>query len=310
MQSAVEPSPDFDVLCLELVQRWERGEIPHGEVLDKLKQLGADAAHQGNYANQGRAEHLGGYVQHYLGDYSMSILHYERARELYERVQNQRLLAIIELNQGENYRYRGEYHRARRFYQSAHESAARNGDTRIQMAAMLNEGLVLVQMRQFDAAHVALLQSYQLANQLQPGEQNREEFLTELHYGLAQVELAQDNPGAAWEQANEALHWAQEADNVMMVGLAHRILADSLSALPEPRPGDPEAFFRTALKAFRDIEAEAETARTLHHYARSLLVQKRRRPALQLYQEASALFDKLGMIADAALAAEEQLNLL
>jgi len=308
--AASEPSPDFDVLCLELVQRWERGDVPHSEVLEKLKQLGAEAAANGHYANQGRAEHLCGYVQHFLGNYSISILHYKKAHDLFERVQNQRRIAIIELNQGENYRFRGEYHRARRLYHSAHETAERFGDVRIQVAAMLNEGLVMVQMRQFDDAHRALLHSYQLAQRLKPGDQNREEFLTEVHYGLAQIELARENPGAAWEQANEALHWAQEADNVMMIGLAHRILADALSALPEPRPADPEAFFRTALQAFRDIEAEAETARTLHHYARSLLAQQRRRPALQLYQEASALFDKLGMTADAAIAAEEQLNLL
>lgn len=308
--AASEPSPDFDVVCIELVQAWERGDVPHSEVLSRLKKLGMQAATNGHYANQGRAEHLSGYVQHFLGNYSISILHYEKARELFERVQNQRRLAIIDLNQGENYRFRGEYHRARRLYHNAHEAAERHGDVRIQVAAMLNEGLILVQMRQFEAAHRALLQSYQLAQQLKPGDQNREEFLTELHYGLAQIELAQNNPGAAWEQANEALHWAQEADNVMMVGLAHRILADALSALPEPRPADPETFFRTAIKAFRDIEAEAEMARTLHHYARSLLAQERRRPALQLYQEASALFDKLGMTADAAAAAEEQLNLL
>lgn len=308
--AAPEPSPDFDALCIDLVKRWERGEIAHTDVLAKLKQLGLDAATEGQHANQGRAEHMSGYVQHFLGNYSISILHYEKARDLFQRVQNQRRVGIIELNQGENYRFRGDFRRARHLYHSAYETAKLHGDVRIQMAATLNEGLVLVQMKQFDAAHAALLQSYQLAKQMKPGDQNREEFLTELHYGLAQVELAQKNPVAAWEQANEALHWAQEADNILMIGLAHRILADSLSALPEPRPADPEAFFRTALKAFREIEAEAETARTLHHYARSLLAQSRRRPALQLYQEASTLFDKLGMTADAAIAAEEQLNLL
>jgi hypothetical protein len=96
----IEPTPEFDGRCLAIITGWRNGEIPTTEATQKLKNLAREAQTAAHAANQGRAEHLSGYIQHYLGNYTVSNMYYEKARRLFERIGNRRRVATMDLNMG------------------------------------------------------------------------------------------------------------------------------------------------------------------------------------------------------------------
>jgi tetratricopeptide (TPR) repeat protein len=310
----IEPTPQFNERCMRLVSGWRNGEIPTGEALEGLKALAAEADRNGHVANQGRAEHLAGYVQHYLGNMNISNMHYEKARGLFLRVGNRRRVATMDLNIGENYRYKGEFERARRLYRSSFNSAAELGDIRLQAIAMANEGLILVNQNEHYEARYALEQALHLIDQWDVDDDNLPGLLTEVYFGLAEVELALNHPAAAWEHASMSLQFALAGGNLHSTGLAYRILGDVLTTIGNQRPHNaaetPDEYYREALRAFHELGAQAEIGRTVFCHARSLAVRGRRRNAAQLFREAMVVFSRLGMTVDAARAAEAQLGVL
>jgi tetratricopeptide (TPR) repeat protein len=308
-----EPTAEFNERCMALITGWRQGDIPTEEVTQKLKTLASEAASNGHAANQGRAEHLSGYIQHYLGNYTISNKHYDAARRLFQRVGNRLRIATMDMNMGENYRYRGEFKRAQHLYRSAYAAANDLNDLRIMTISITNEGLTLISTGDFATARQALEEGLTLAEQWQEDEQ-KEALATEIHYGLAQVDLALNNGSSAWNHATHALTHANNSDNLHSVGLAYRILGDTMTALGQVQAGalfnNPDDYYRAALETFREIDAEAEIARTVFQYARSLAKRGRRRNAAQLLRDAMDIFTKLGMTDDAAHAADEQLRVL
>lgn len=309
----VEPTPEFDARCMNFVRGWQQGEIPSTEAIQNLKELSREAASSGHIANEARAEHLSGYIQHYLGNWNISIMHYDKARRLFDRVGNRLRVITMDINQGENYRYRGEFKRARRLYNQAYEAASRLDDVRSQTIAITNEGLTLVSMRDFQRAEIALLRGLELSNQWEV-DTNLQGLLTEVHFGLAQIALEKEDYELAWEQAYYSLDHARQGQHMHSVGLAFRILGDALTALGHPpsdsdfdKPGD---YYRAALDTFREIDAEAEIGRTIYAHANSCARRNRRRNAARLYREAMVAFTRLGMTNDAAMAAESQLEVM
>ena len=306
----VEPTPEFDSRCMGLIHGWRTGDIPTPNVTQELKELAREAATSGHAANQGRAEHLSGYIQHYLGNYKVSNMHYENARRLFQRVGNPRRLATMDLNMGENYRHKGEFKRARRLYHDAYEAAAKLDDLRLRTIAIINEGLMLVSLKEYHNAQKALEEGLVLSEQWEDTDQ-LQALCTEIHYGMAQIQIALGAFTEAWKSAYESLENASTSNNLVSVGLAYRILGDVLTTLGEPQEGatfeTPDEYFRAALDTFREIDAQAEIGRTQFHHAKSLAARGRRRPAAQLFREAMVIFTRLGMTNDAAHAAEAQL---
>jgi tetratricopeptide (TPR) repeat protein len=311
----IEPTPEFDARCLSLIAGWRQGDIPTEEVTQQLKALMQEAATAGHAANQGRAEHLAGYIQHYLGNYTVSNMHYENARRLFQRVGNRRRMATMDLNMGENYRYRGTFKRAQHLYRSAYAVADELHDNRIKTMSIANEGLTLISTGEFASARKALEEGLALsAEHWDSNDEQKETLRTEIFYGLALVELALNNPAAAWKNAHDALEHANRSENLHSVGLAYRVLGDALTALGEPQPDaaydNPDDYYRAAMDTFKEIDAEAEIARTVFQHALSLAKRGRRRNAAQLLRDAMDIFTKLGMTYDAAHAADEQLRVL
>jgi tetratricopeptide (TPR) repeat protein len=308
-----EPTPEFNERCMALITGWRQGEIATEAVTQQLKALAREAEKEGHAANQGRAEHLSGYIQHYLGNYTISNNHYEAARRLFQRVGNRQRIATMDMNMGENYRYRGEFKRAQLLYRNAFAAANELNDLRIMTISISNEGLTLISTGNFADARHALEQGLALSEQW--GEDQQKEALsTEIHYGLAQVDLALNNSASAWNHAYRALNHANNSANLHSVGLAYRILGDAMTALGQPQEGaifnNPDDYYRAALETFKEIDAEAEIARTVFQHARSLAKRGRRRNAAQLLRDAMVIFTKLGMTDDAAHAADEQLRVL
>lgn len=307
-----EPTPEFNERCVSLINEWQQGELTVTETAQKLKGLAQDAANSGHVANQGRAEHISGYLHHYLGNLSTSIMHYERARSLFERVGNRRRVATMDLNQGENYRYRGEFKRARRLYSSAYKTATDLGDVDIQAMAIVNEGLTLVSLKDYDKARDALNRGFELVN---PETFNAYEALcTEIHYGLAVAAMETDDVQEAWHQATLSAQHASASNNIPSMGLAYRILGDAFTALDD-QPANaefniPDEYYRKALALFDDVGAEAEIGKTTFSHASSLAKRGRRTSAAKLFRDAMVIFTRLSMTDDAAKAAEAQLTVL
>jgi tetratricopeptide (TPR) repeat protein len=217
----------------------------------------------------------------------------------------------MDLNMGENFRYRGEFKRAQMLYRNAYTAADELNDNRNKTIAVTNEGLTYIATGDFQQARVLLEEGLELSKQWENQEQ-REALLTEIFYGLAEVDLALEHFALAWEHAYLALNHANSSKNLHSVGLAYRVLGDVLTALDEVPEGatfdNPDSYFRKAIATFKEIDAEAEVARTVFQHARSLAKRGRKRNAAQLLHNAMAIFTKLGMTDDAARAAEEQLR--
>lgn len=313
VSSDSEPTPEFNTRCMGFITSWRQGDMPTEDAIQQLKALSREAANAGHAANQGRAEHLSGYIQHYLGNYGISNTHYEIARRLFQRVGNRRRMATMDMNMGENYRYRGEFKRAQHLYRIAYAAADELSDYRIKTISITNEGLTLISTGEFALARQALEEGLALSEQWDEDKQ-KEALLTEIFYGLAQVDLALNNASRAWKNAYRALNHANNSDNLHSVGLAYRVLGDVLTALGQPQAGatynNPDDYYRAALGTFKEIDAEAEIARTVFQHARSLAKRGRRRNAAQLLRDAMVIFTKLGMTDDVAHAADEQLRVL
>jgi tetratricopeptide (TPR) repeat protein len=309
----LEPSPEFDARCMNFIRGWQHGELPSADVVRSLKQLSREAAASGHLANEARAEHLSGYMQHYLGNLSISITHYDRARQLFDRVGNRNRVVVMDINQGENFRFRGEFKKARRLYHQAYDAAAALQNVRLQTIAIANEGLMLISLKDYQQAYDCLQESLRLSN-LWEDTNNLEALRTEVYFGLAQLALVLGQPETAWQDAHLSLEAARKAELMHSVGLAYRILGEALTALgTAPSDSDfksPDDYYRAALEIFRSIDAEAEIGRTIYSHAQSQAKRHRRRNAANLFREAMVIFQKLGMTDDAANAAEAQLQVI
>jgi tetratricopeptide (TPR) repeat protein len=310
-----EISAEFEALCQQVMQAWSQAELSAAEALQRLNELAKVAEDGEQIANQGRAEHLMGNIHHTIGNLPTSSAHYERARRLYLRANDRRRVATIDMNMGENYRLKGEYLRARRLYRSAYEAARDLGDVRLKAMSIVNEGLALISLKEYRAARHALQEGQSLLDAHASTIAEAPYIYCYAHHGLASLELLAENPHSAWEHARLALNYAIQDNQALVIGFAWRTLGDAASAL-DPLPTDPELpdnpddFYRNALDAFRDIQAEGEIGLTLFHHAKSLAARGKRRPAAQLFREAMIIFTRLGMTEDAARAAEAQLQVM
>lgn len=309
-----DPTPEFNARGLAILSQWEKSELPFDEALQQLTLLAQEAVQSKHLANQGRAEHFLGYLQHYRGNLNTSIMHYERARNLFTQVGNENRIAIIDLNQGENYRNKGEFGRARRLYRRACEIAARLGNIRIQTMAIVNEGLTLLSLKDDASARQALEEGYCLSELWTEQDDGLYETRCEIHHGLATLDLNAGDAISAWNHAQHCLENARRTQQAVSIGYAYRILGEVLTALTNPTEfnieGTPDDYYRLALEVFRHINAEGEVGRTVYCQAKSLAKRGKRRSAAQMFREAMVIFSQLGMTDDAARAAEAQLMVL
>lgn len=310
----IEPTPEFNQRCLDVIRRWEGGDLPYKEAIAQVTALSQEAVEANHIANEARAEQLLGLIQHYRGNLNTSIRHNERARKLYQRVGNRVRTATMDLNQGENYRFKGDFTRARKLYRAAYDAAAELNNLPLQTMAALNEGLTLVAASQYDAARAALDEGLELIPRWTEEDPQLPSILCELHQGMAIIHLQDGNHEAAWSEALKALDAARKGGQPLQLGFANRILGEvvtMMESVPDAQfSSDPDDYFRAAIDAFREINAEAELARTMFAQAKSLAIRGRRTTAARKLQQVMIIFTRLGMVDDAARAAEAQLAVL
>lgn len=311
-----EPSADLNAYCIEVIRRWESGELSYEEAFARIATLSADAEKSGHIANLARIEHTLGYMYHYRGSLNLSLMHYERSRALYQKVGNRRRVAIMDMNMGESYRYKGDFARARRLFRAAYETFHALDDLEAQAVAVSNEGQVLLSMKLLDLAQSALEEGARLAESLilRGGGPQLATLLCEVYHGLVMIYLTRANPAAAWEMMGRALDIAYHHQQPMQLGFANRAAGEVTTVMQPPAEStlspDPDEYFRAAGDAFRAINMEGELARTMLAQARSLAYRGRRTTAARKLQHVMQLFTELGMLDDAAKAAELQLSLI
>lgn len=310
-----EPTPEFEAHCRAVYRGWQSGEISLRAAVEQLSALAQRAQDDGCPANQGRVEHLLGNIQHHRGNLNTSIMHFERAQLFFKQVGNRQRVAMMDLNLGEAYRYKGDFTRARQLYRRAYQAAAALDLLDVMTIAIANEGLLLAHMNRHEAARAALEEGYRLAQQWTDSVQNVQALLSEIHAGLARVYLHRDEPLTAWQHAISAFQTAHNGGEPAHQGMARCAIADVLTALgavPEADRDtfdpDPDTHYQDAMNIFREVRAEAELAHALYAHGRSLAHRGRSLRAARQFQQAMILYTRLDMVADAARAAAAQLD--
>ena len=260
-----DPTPDFVERCREVVDQWEIGALPVKDAIAALRQFREQASILRYLANQGYAEHLLGYIEHLRGNLESSIQHYLRARAIYERIENRKFIAQMNLNLGENYRFQGNFDRALELYEDAYTTAGSLGNLFLQTFALLNKGMALLDLDELNNAHQALQDALSLTQRWLDHLEQREGVLCEIHYGLALFYWQNNDSDAAWKNALQAHEMAQKNNQPRSAGYAYRItgiLVSEWGTVPgSTLSTDPDDHFQKALLAFRTINAEAELAR-------------------------------------------------
>jgi tetratricopeptide (TPR) repeat protein len=310
----MEPTAAFEGRCLAVVNHWQAGSLPFEDASAQLEALKTEAEASTHVANQARAAYLLGYMAHYRGSLDASIHHYEQARRLFESVGNRARVARCDINLGESYRFKGDFNQARRLFRQAREIAAELNVLDTRTVALANGAQIMLTMGQYPAAREAFEEAYQLSQEWPPDSPALPALLCEIHHGLAVIHLHDGQSQAAWSHAARALEIAQKHQGPLHVGFANRTAGEVLTLLETPpgdgRPDDPDVYFHTANESFRGINAEGEVARTLYAHGRSLARRGKRITAARKLQQAMDIFTRLGMIDDAARAAEAQLEVL
>jgi tetratricopeptide (TPR) repeat protein len=316
-QETIEPTPEFEQDCMNIIHEWESSKLSFQDAITRLTGLRETATANDHIINQGRTEQLLAYLYHYRGNLDDSIYHNERARILYNRANNIRRVGIIDLNQGENYRFKGDYSRALALYQSAKRIAQQVDDMRSQLSATVNEGLALIALEHYPDARRTLEQALLLTGELSTaddvqGRTNRR-MLCEIHHGLAIIKLHEGKPEEAIIEAEQALSIADMTGDPILRGFANRTMGEALTEMSLSDTAgdhDPDVYFREALEAFKTLNTEAELARTMYAQAKSLAKRGRKSTAVRILQHVMIIFSRLGMVDDAARTAETQLALI
>ncbi len=314
MTQLSEPAPEFDAQCLDIFNRFKQGDLPFEDAVKQLNALNRAARDTEIYIHQGRCEHLLGNLRLDRGHINTAIRHYEQARRMYELAYNPRRVAAIDLNIGEGYRYKGDFARARKQYNMAYQGGKETGSLLVETAALANEGQMLIALGEYDEARQALEAAFELAQTWGDDLNQLDALLCEVYQGLATIYLQAGETAQAWEQAKFALEAAKRSKRLMDAGFANRAIANVLTAIgksPESAfMADPDVYYNLAIEAFRGVNAEAEIGRTLHAQGWSIARRGRKLSAARKFQQALSIFTELGMVDDAAKAAESQLDVV
>lgn len=315
MSADVAPTSEFEERCDKLVEKWSSGQLPYKEVLKEIAALTLNAAVRNHGADQGRVEQVVGQVESQRGNLNVGNLHFERARGFYLYIGNQTYAALCDMNIANNYRDKGDFGRALNLYEKASESFRTTGDVENEALALGCKGQALLNKGKFAAAYADLKNCLELAGTVSSGRHERDGLLCEVHHALAQLYLRRQRNGMAWDRAISAYEISLAQPTARARGFANRAVAEVLTiagALPFDRRfvDDADVYYQAASTAFQEVHAEGEIARTLYMQALSLSRRGRKMAAARKLQHAMIIFTRLGMVHDAAKAAQAQLEVM
>lgn len=325
MTTRPEPSvsPEVQTETAKLITEWEEGRKPYEVVIERFKVLIGEAEADKRPNDQAQIEYRWALIEAYRGNYENAIRHFENARDLFIAGGMRRRVIACHLNIGETYRLRGNFTRARQYFRISYEAALELGHREMQVTSRINEAQMLVSLGYHDQAEATLLECYDLASEAFPPDPDRDpdrmerarlSHMVDITKSLATIYSARRQADLAWRYAREAHLMAYSLHVSMLMGFADRAMGEAVSLSPnrveEGVNRDPDYYFQQSIQHLRDVNAEAEIARTLLAQGRSLVGRGKRTQATRKLSQAVAIFSRLGLIDEAARAAEEQLKML
>jgi tetratricopeptide (TPR) repeat protein len=316
-------SPEVQTETARLITQWEEGSVPYEEVMARFDVLAGEADAEHRFNDHGQIEFRRAIIEGRRGYYDDSIKHFERARDLFSAGGMRRRVVACHLNIGETYRLKGNFTRARQYFRISYEAALDLGHREMQVTARINEAQMLITLGYPDQAETTLLDCYAMASAPFPPDPDRDPHRKERARMFHMVNIAKSltsiyaNRGdvdLAWNYAREAHLIAYSLHATLLMGFADRAMGEALSLKPasidpDINP-DPDYHFAQSIQHLREVNAEAEIARTLYAHGRSLIGRGKRTQATRKLNQAITIFSQLGLTEEASRAAEEQLKLL
>lgn len=314
-------TPELNAVSAQIISQWEDGRMTYAEAVRQLDIL--KEAYREHPNDIGQIEYRRGAIEALRGSYNASIQHLEIAREHFMRGGLRARVVACHLNIGETYRRKGNFIRARQYFRIGYEAALELNHREMQVICRINEAQMLLAQGHDQQVETLLLECYELASEPFPADPDRDpdrmersrlNHLTETTSTLTQLYLQRGDLEQAWRYAYESYLFAGSLHIPKLLGAAWRVMGNvvtRLQAEPMPdMPADPDHYYQQALALFDEVKSESETARTFMAQGSSMAERGLRTRANRKLGQAVALFTQLGMVDDAAKAAEEQLRLL
>lgn len=323
--STPEPSvsPAIQSETAALISGWEEGQVPYEEVIARFDVLITEAIAAKRPNDHGQIEYRRAMIEGYRGNYDVSIKHFENARDLFIAGGMRRRVIACHLNIGETYRLKGNFTRARQYFRIGYEAALELGHREMQVTCRINEAQMLVSLGYMEQAETTLLECYSLASEPFPHDVDRDPariergrltHIVDITKALTTIYASRRQAEQAWQYALECYTVAHSLNVTLLTGFADRAMGEAVSLNPnreeEGIKSDPDFYFQQSIQRFKEVDAEAEIARTLMSQGRSLIGRGKRTQAARKLNQAIAIFSRLNLTEEASRAAEEQLKLL
>jgi len=228
-----------------------------------------------------------------LGHYKQSIHYRELALTIAREQGNREREGMMLSNMGEIYRAMADHAKALRCYQEALFIFGEIGERQLESLVLSNIGGVRGELGEWAEAEIEL---WQVIEQI--GDEGRW-FLPQTYADLAFVCLRQNKIEAAITAAQQALSLAQISENAECLGFAWRILGQVLTKSKNGKLKDtqrqPAECFAESLKVYQESGMIAEHAKTLKVWADYELQQGDQAKGEAMWQEARAIFERLGL---------------
>ncbi|HET9590257.1 MAG TPA: adenylate/guanylate cyclase domain-containing protein [Anaerolineales bacterium] len=283
---------------------WTQGSIRYrlGEpraALSLGEQVLQIATELSNANEMGRSLNLLGAAHYSLGQYAEAELYWKNALEIFQELGNRLQNMLISSNLGVIADARGDYETALQRYYSALEVAREIGNRDGEIFILSNRGIEQVALKNYAAAEADLRQVIQLTgitgSWFLPNTYN---YYAEALLGLGRVE-------EATFAAQQGLAQSIEDDSPENIGGAWRALgliagrSGKAIRIKDRETGqsvdyDARACFAKSEKIFAESEIHGERARTLREWARYEFRTGNQEQAVQMWQQARDIFEKLG----------------
>lgn len=318
-QTLPDISEEFRQDVNKVYESWHKNDSSFSDALKELEVLRQGAIAEPNKVNEAGIYNILGIMYGYRSSYDESIKNFERAREMFLENGAIRRVATVDLNLGETYRLLGNFTRAKSNFRRAYEEAKSFGEIPLQVLALTNEGQMWFSLKSFDKARATLEEALEISEkewlpETDAAKINFADNACEIHHALVGVHLDENNPKLAWEHAVKSFEHAEFSGRIVRMGYAYRALGDVITQLGQsPDPdynSDVDYYYDEALNAFKQVKAEGEVAKTLLAQGQSLAKRDKKRSAGNKYQQAMVIFTRLGMMDDAATAAQAQTQVI
>jgi tetratricopeptide (TPR) repeat protein len=206
----------------------------------------------------------------------------------------------------------GNYTQAIRAFRISLELSTKEDILNSQALSLANEAIIHVETGNYKQARNNLTRAIELTSQPwgtpEVNPLRRLSSKCEMHYTFGVLEIQEGNIKAAWEQAKQTLEIAHAVNEPLRFGQANAVIAQVICAYghaPEESYEDkPDTYFKQAIANYEKIKSERELANIHLIYGNSLASRDENDNAREQYNQAMAIFARLGLPKLAAQAAE------